>query len=521
MILAVSQGPVGFSKLVVLKRLRDHLAEDPEFVSMLIDEARLAARLNHPNIVHTNEVGEIDGRFFIAMEYLEGQPLTRIRRRAGRKKFEAFTRNMHIEILANVLSGLHYAHELADFDGKALGVVHRDVTPSNVFVTYEGQVKIVDFGIAKATGRTTETRTGVVKGKMTYMPPEQALGNEVDRRADLFSVGVMLWEACVGQRMWKGLEDIVILGKLINGEVPKSPMEVLPELDPRLDDICMKALAPEPEDRFETALEFQTALEEYLEGRTVGAREMARTVTTLFESERNQLKGIIEDQLSRIDKDRLIVPVTVPHSMPSSGTPSATDTEWAVEPMPRSVADGVNVMTKSSAAPAARKPSVGWLVAALAGVVAILLWVVLRAPAPDPPATASTAAASATAAAPEQSPATIRVTLRASPPSARFAIDGGAWLDNPYVGELPRDGREHAIEVKADGYEVKRVSVKFDKDVMLDTTLGEKTSEKKKPRPTSGRRVVRPDPGDPPNQPKGKPLKGRTPGKLLDEDPWD
>ncbi|MEM9696613.1 MAG: serine/threonine-protein kinase, partial [Myxococcota bacterium] len=223
-ILALSQGPIGFNKLVVIKRLRSHLADDPEFVGMLIDEARLAARLNHPNIVHTNEVGEIDGTFFIAMEYLEGQPLHRIKRRAKRHESLDISLAMELQILADVLAGLHYAHELTDYDGTALQVVHRDVTPSNIFLTYDGVSKVLDFGIAKASGRTTETKTGVVKGKMTYMPPEQALGLEIDRRADIYSVGVMLWEAATGRRMWKGVDDVVILGKLIKGDTGMSPL---------------------------------------------------------------------------------------------------------------------------------------------------------------------------------------------------------------------------------------------------------------------------------------------------------
>src|SRR4029434_2518359 len=152
---------------------------------------------------------------------------------------------MEMCILAEVLAGLHYAHELTDYDGAPLGIVHRDCTPTNIFFTYEGVVKVVDFGIAKATGRTTETRTGVVKGKTTYMPPEQALGLDVDRRADVFSVGVMLWEAATGQRMWKGMEDVVILARLINGEIPTSPREVNPDVPEAIDAICRRALCAE------------------------------------------------------------------------------------------------------------------------------------------------------------------------------------------------------------------------------------------------------------------------------------
>ena len=158
--LAVQQGQAGFNKLVVIKRLRETFADDPEFVAMLLDEARLAARLNHPNVVQTNEVGQVGRHHFIAMEYLEGQPLHRINHRSAKKGGVPLV--YQARICADVLAGLHHAHELQEFDGTPLGVVHRDVTPHNIFLTYSGQVKVVDFGIAKAVGRSAETRTGVV-----------------------------------------------------------------------------------------------------------------------------------------------------------------------------------------------------------------------------------------------------------------------------------------------------------------------------------------------------------------------
>lgn len=158
--LAVIQGPAGFSKLVVLKELRPELSSEPEFLSMFLDEARLAARLQHPNVVQTNEVGHEGSRHFIAMEYLDGQPLSRVlSRMRGQLPLP-----LHLRVLSETLAALHYAHELRDFDGTPLAVVHRDVTPHNVFVTYDGEVKLVDFGIAKATDSSTETRTGVLKG---------------------------------------------------------------------------------------------------------------------------------------------------------------------------------------------------------------------------------------------------------------------------------------------------------------------------------------------------------------------
>ena len=221
--LAVQAGPAGsnFRKLSVIKRLRQNLVEEPEFVEMLIDEARIAARLNHPNVVQTNEVGEFGTQYFIAMEYLDGQPLHRIQRRSAQRvkdgKPPALRPEHQIVILMDALAGLHHAHELADYDGSPLQIVHRDVTPQNIFVTYEGQVKVVDFGIAKAAGRASETRQGVVKGKIRYMAPEQAIGGTVDCRADTFAMGILLWEVVTGQRLWKDFDDLEIVRQLIEG----------------------------------------------------------------------------------------------------------------------------------------------------------------------------------------------------------------------------------------------------------------------------------------------------------------
>jgi serine/threonine protein kinase len=184
--LALTSGPLGFSKLVVIKRLRSEMLQQPELVAMFLDEARLAARLNHPNVVQTYEVAEGDPHF-IAMEYLEGQPLSKMRQSLAAPSLGA---GAWLRIVADALAGLHYAHELCDFDGSPLGVVHRDVSPHNIFVTYDGQVKLVDFGVAKATLNSVRTEAGAIKGKASYMAPEQVLGR-ADRRSDVFAMGAV------------------------------------------------------------------------------------------------------------------------------------------------------------------------------------------------------------------------------------------------------------------------------------------------------------------------------------------
>jgi serine/threonine-protein kinase len=290
----------GVDKLIVIKRLREDLASDSEFITMLIDEARLAARLNHPNIVQTNEVGQIDGMYYLSMEYLDGQPLHRILHRmrgAGKS-----SRALLCAALAEVLAGLDYAHNLEDFAGKPFKIVHRDVTPQNVFITYAGVVKVVDFGIAKATGRSTETREGVIKGKVAYMSPQQALGmGNLDARADVFSVGVMLYEAAIGERMWKGKDELSILRALVKGEIPSSPKEKDPSVPDELDRICRKALAYEPHDRY-TAAEMQTDLEAFARssGVLMSRREIATTVSELFADKRTEVRSVVETRLAQL-----------------------------------------------------------------------------------------------------------------------------------------------------------------------------------------------------------------------------
>ena len=186
--LAASHGPGGFNKLLVVKELKPELSRDDTYVSMFLDEARLAARLAHPNIVQTIEVGSEGSRHYMVMEFLDGRSLHRTIRRF--RDHGGLPLGAHLRVIAESLLGLHHAHELVDFDGQPLDIVHRDVSPLNVFVTFDGQTKVIDFGIAKSVDSSLETKTGILKGRVAYMAPEQAWGQEVDRRADVYSAGV-------------------------------------------------------------------------------------------------------------------------------------------------------------------------------------------------------------------------------------------------------------------------------------------------------------------------------------------
>lgn len=298
MYLAVVEGPSGsgFAKLAVVKVLRENLCEDAEFIAMLMDEARITARLQHPNVVQLMEAGRDAHEYFLVMEYLEGQPLHRILRRAERVG-TPLPLSFHVSILRDALEGLSYAHELADYDGRPLGIVHRDVNTQNLFVTYDGYVKVMDFGIAKAAGRTAETRQGIVKGKLRYMAPEQALGlRDVDSRADIFSAGVLLWEALVGRGFWRDVDEMAVVKRLVSGDYEASPCGAGADVPEALDRICRRALAFRREDRYASARDMAGELEEYLGGAGLmhARRQLGGIVRDLFEKERTEVRTIVE-----------------------------------------------------------------------------------------------------------------------------------------------------------------------------------------------------------------------------------
>ncbi len=328
--LAMIAGPTGsgFTKLAVVKRLRPNLVEDPEFVAMLVDEARISARLNHPNVIQTLEVGVEREEYYLAMEFLDGQSLHRIQRRASRTN-AALPRELACLVVADVLSGLHHAHELADYDGSPLGVVHRDVNPQNVFVTYEGTIKVVDFGIAKAAGRVAETRQGIVKGKVRYMSPEQAFGGAIDRRSDVFAAGLLLWEAATGKRFWGELDDLDVIRALVAGDFDPSPRSVDPSVPAALDAMCCRALASRAEDRYATAGELRDTLEAFLSESIVNARRrLGLLVAGMFAKERADVRAVIQ-HASRSAPDALSMTVLLGSSQTSriSDAPAALDAQ--------------------------------------------------------------------------------------------------------------------------------------------------------------------------------------------------
>ncbi|MCL4224254.1 MAG: serine/threonine protein kinase, partial [Myxococcales bacterium] len=258
--LARVDGVGGFARHLVLKTVRAERTDDDSYLAMFLDEARLVATLHHQHIAQVFDVGVAeDGTYYLAMEYVHGETVRAVLERA-RDLRERLPLDFSLTVVAAAAAGLHHAHERRGPDGKSLGIVHRDVTPSNVIAGYDGAVKLIDFGIAKATERATHTKTGFIKGKAGYMAPEQALGHPVDRRADVFSLGVMLYELTTQTRAFPAASELEVAHRIVRGEVTP-PSVVVPGYPSELEDVVMTALARDPDERFGDAEAFGHALD--------------------------------------------------------------------------------------------------------------------------------------------------------------------------------------------------------------------------------------------------------------------
>ena len=280
--LARQRGLAGFNRFVVIKKILAHLAEQKTFREMFLDEARTCAALSHPNIVQVYDLGQVDTAYFIAMEFIAGENLAAIAWR-GMKRKKPFPPYFAARVIADACKALHYAHHLKGTDGQALQIVHRDISPQNVLVTYEGEVKIVDFGIAKAASKNEQTKTGMLKGKFSYMSPEQCLGSSVDMRSDIFALGILLYELCTGKRLFKHESELMIL-EMITKRSVVAPSQVAPVISAGLEDIIMRALEKDPRRRFQNAQAMQFALEEYIrdEGHQGTNADIAGYMRALF-----------------------------------------------------------------------------------------------------------------------------------------------------------------------------------------------------------------------------------------------
>jgi serine/threonine-protein kinase len=468
--LAVARGPGGVNKLIVLKAVLPELASEPGALSMFLDEARLAAQLNHPNVVQTYEVGTEGDRHVIVMEYLEGQSLAEIVR-AAEKAGKKLPTSMYLRILILALEGLQYAHELAAYDGSPLQLVHRDVSPQNIFVTYRGAVKVLDFGIAKASSSSTHTATGVVKGKIAYMAPEQMVADNLDRRADLYSVGCILWAAATGRKLWKDAPDVHIMRRVINGDVP-TPQSVNQACDDELNRIVMKSLATDPDKRYDSAAAMQEDLEHYLERMDpVKPKDIGNFVSELFASTRAEIKALVEHQLSRAFEDGTnsadfsarseVRPTAIPGT--ASGISNGSIANGTISGSNRSISNGaLQAMSGASARdlsliaevgepqPRKRSWAVPITIALLLGA-GVAFWQLRGTHEVTPPAAAGPAQTE-TAKPSEAAPQTATIRFKVDPPEAELFLDEQKLPSNPTSKVLPIDGKVYKLRASASGY---------------------------------------------------------------------
>lgn len=252
------RGEEGFEKIVAIKRILPHMADNDDFITMFVDEAKLAAQLTHNNIIHIYDLGKVDAYHYIAMEYVDGKDLRSILKQ-GNERGYPLPPELAILVASKIANALDYAHRRMGMDGKELNLVHRDVSPQNILISFEGDIKLCDFGIAKAATKVSQTQTGALKGKLQYMSPEQAWGKKIDRRTDIFSLGIVLFEMLTGERLFTGDTDLTILEQVRDAKVV-APSTKNPDVPKKLDQVVLKALAKNPQDRYQNASEFEKEL---------------------------------------------------------------------------------------------------------------------------------------------------------------------------------------------------------------------------------------------------------------------
>ncbi|MBZ4396899.1 serine/threonine-protein kinase [Myxococcus sp. AS-1-15] len=330
--LARQTGIEGFHKNLVVKRILPHLAEDREFVEMFRNEALIAARFNHPNIAQVYEFGEANGTYYIAMEFIHGEDLGRVMRKAA-SAGQWIARPLAIRIVAAACEGLHYAHSRTDDAGRPLRVVHRDISPQNILISFDGSVKLVDFGIAKAADQASLTKSGAIKGKFAYMAPEQAAGKPLDGRADIFAIGLVLYELLTGVRPLKRESELATLQAAMECAIqPPSQVADVPE---EMDPVVMRAVAKSSDDRYRDARQFQTALEEILVGQrwVAGSVQISELMETLFADRLNEEKAqgqvVLADEESGSSGPSAPPP---PQQERGRGRASSSDMSWEAPP---------------------------------------------------------------------------------------------------------------------------------------------------------------------------------------------
>jgi eukaryotic-like serine/threonine-protein kinase len=438
--LARARGEEQFERLVAVKIIHSHLSRQPEFVKMFIDEARLAARISHPNVVLILDLGKVTDCHFMAMEYIDGESVAALLRRA-RPPLPVAAR-----IISEASAGLHAAHELSDLDGEALGVVHRDVSPQNILISYEGAVKVVDFGVARARG-SLHTTSSSFKGKFGYMAPEQVENpRAVDRRTDVFALGVVLFEATTRRRLFRGETEAQTVDRVLRAPIPH-PRDYIPDYPPALEEVALRALRRKPEERYQTARELHLDLERFI-------TSCGETVPT--SAVRVMMQELFADRIKT--KRELLIRSK---SEASSVVPD-------VDVVSGSSGSQVTGSRPSSAPP--RRSRVPWYLAALAllaagGAIGLLVLreTKLVASAQVAPGTATPQPEPKDPTPPESQPAprSITISVRTAPTTATLLLDGKP-VSNPFRLQRPAGTGHAELTVDAPGYQKQELRLPLD-----------------------------------------------------------
>ncbi|NMO15601.1 serine/threonine protein kinase [Pyxidicoccus fallax] len=480
----------GFERLVVLKLILPHLAEDDEFLTMFLEEAGLVARLTHPNLITILDLTEIEGRHCLAMEYVQGDDVRRLDK-FSRAHGKPLPVGLILRIIADAAAGLDYAHQARDAQGRPLRLVHRDVSPQNILVGFDGGVKVIDFGVAKAATSSQNTATGVLKGKYPYMSPEQANGLTIDARSDLFALGVVMWELLTGKRLFKGESDLMTLRLVKDCQVPR-PSQLNPRLPPGLDDILLKALAPTPEARYRDCGAFRLALEDYalnlrLPSSSAHLSAYLRDVYAeriATEADPAKLDQLAED--ADLDSRSNSSLSGVPGAPRSAVSRVAGRSPQGAVPGTRSrqaeqAAQPAREKTRGTAALDARPAEqrrIPWVPVVVAGAGLLIAGAAMgflrtpeaTPPAQPPPQVAVAQPAANTRPAPQEAPrqppaVRVKLPVITEPPGAKVSVNGTELGEpTPTSLDLPPDAAPVSVTVALNGYEpvTQQVSAKDD-----------------------------------------------------------
>ncbi len=446
------RGVEGFQKTVAIKRILPHMTDNAEFVGMFIDEAKLAAQLTHPNIVHIYDLGKIGRDYYIAMEYVDGRDLRSLLN-AGRRKGMPLPLGLALLIAARLASALDYAHRKRDFEDRELGLVHRDVSPQNVLLTGEGDVKLCDFGIAKAVSKASQTQMGALKGKLQYMSPEQAWGRPVDGRSDLFSLGAVLFEMVTGERLFAGDSEVSVLEAVRQGRV-RTPRQVDPALPREVDEIVMRALALEPQDRFQSAGEMKQRLEGALAALSpsTGPADLAIYIQRVLDAQTPEAPQAPAPVLPVQPEPASAPPpsaVAVPPAIPLASPPPPSIVEETMAPV-----EAVAPMGRVAVEEEGGRKSRTLLYAAIAALVVIAIFTFWflnhrKAPTPLPPVVPTAAAGSPAAPQPPvASPAPAPAVPGAPAAAGTSAVDLKAMVDRQLAGKEEELRKKNEAKLK-------------------------------------------------------------------------